>query len=83
MTDKQKIFIIYKKLAELIEETRREKHISDYLVDVLNEVSNTDEMVGLVNSINGGKPDAFDKIAEVVNESSATLDSLYSFVQLI
>ena len=51
-TDLQKILVIHKKLLDFIEDNYKVFDVCDCLVDVLSEISSSNEMVQLVSNIN-------------------------------
>lgn len=82
MSDSEKVFITYSKLTEMIDNSRKEKTYCACLVVVLNEISKSEDMVILVDSIINKKATPT-KIIDVINESSDTLNALFKFVQLV
>ena len=62
MSNKEKSFIVYSELTDMIEKSRKEKNYCAYLVVVLNEISQTDEMIALTDDIAGRKNTFNDKL---------------------
>ena len=82
-TNTQKIFIIYKQLLECIEDNKKVLNVCHCLVEVLEEISASDEMVQLVSDINNKSPNMAVNLHTMLHaESSENLTSLYNFVQL-
>ena len=79
MTTKQKTFIVYQKLSDMIIKSKNKKIYCAYLVIALNEISQSDNMVELTNDIVNRKYN-YDKISDVISENQETLDALYEFV---
>ena len=83
-SDKQKIFLIYTKLLNFVEDNNKVLNVCPCLVEVLEEVSSSDDMNQLVSDINTKSNNMTTSLHTMLHsESSANLTSLYNFVQLM
>lgn len=83
-TDKQKIFIIYTKLLNCVEDNYKTLNICPCLVEVLEEISSSDDMIQFVSNINSKSNKMATSLHDMLHsESSANLTTLYDFVILI
>ena len=82
-SDKEKIFIIYTKLLNCVEDNQKVLNVCPCLVEVLEEVSSSDDMNQFVSDINTKSNNMANSLHTVLHsESSANLTTLYNFVQL-
>ena len=82
-SDKQKVFIIYTKLLNCVEDNQKVLNVCPCLVEVLEEVSSSDDMTQFVSDINTKSNNMANSLhAMLHSESSENLTSLYNFVQL-
>ena len=83
MSDKVKSMFVYKKLSEVIEECRRDLGLCAELIEVLNEISNSNEMRLLISAIMDSNVRKAINISDVINESADTRNALYDFLLIL
>ena len=83
-TDLEKKYVIYKKLLNMVEDNYLVRHVCDCLVEVLAEISTSDEMNQLVSDINNKSKNLSENLHNMLHEeSSENLTKLFNFVQLV
>ena len=83
-TDRQKIFLVYTYLLNEVEDNYKVANVCPCLIEVLEEISTSNEMRQLVANINNKSPNLSSSLLAMLQaESSENLEELYDFVQLL
>ena len=83
-TDKEKIFVIYVKLLNLVEDNYKVLNVCNCLIEVLEELSSSPNMIQFVVDINNKSSNMATSLQAVLNSlTSPKLNTLYNFVQLL
>ncbi len=82
-TNKEKIFIIYIRLLDCVEDNQKVLNVCPCLIEVLEEVSSSDDMNQFVSDINSKSSNVAMSLHDMLHSSTdEQLTSLFNFVQL-